>query len=108
LRLQVANEKAEADRKPREEEKKAEKKEIMELRQATAALRKEKEAYESMYGHSDVATVSDVLWRGASKQVRSSLLRYVLGRCPKPNKRTPGAHKKKLCRHHGSSVVYGT
>ena len=37
--LQVANEKAEAERKAKEEEEEAEKKEIMELRQATTALR---------------------------------------------------------------------
>ena len=37
--LQVANEKAEAQRKAKEEEEEAEKKEIMELRQATTALR---------------------------------------------------------------------
>ena len=51
--LQVAKETAEAERKAREEEKKAEKKEILELRQETATLRKEKEAYEAMYGQSE-------------------------------------------------------
>jgi len=42
---------AEEERKAREAEKEAEKNEILELRQV--ALRKEKEAYEAMYGHSE-------------------------------------------------------
>ena len=43
--LQVAKETADEERQAREAEKEAEKREILELRQATAALRKEKEAY---------------------------------------------------------------
>ena len=70
--LQGTNEKAEAERKSREEEKEAEKKDIMELRQATEALRKEKEAYESMYGHSELGSLRD------DDSVRSNSLRRAM------------------------------
>ena len=70
--LQVANEKAEAERKAREEEKEEEKKEIMELRQATVALRREMEAYESMYGQSELGYLRD------EDSVRSNSLRRAM------------------------------
>jgi hypothetical protein len=97
----VAKETAEEERKTREAEKEAEKREILELRQATAALRKEKEAYEAMYGHSELGSLrdddsvrsnffaSDVRWREDQKQVRYPQKRS--GRkVPLPNRRTPG------------------
>jgi len=45
--LQVAKDKAEAERLAWEEKKGAKRREILELRQSTAALRKEKETYEA-------------------------------------------------------------
>ena len=70
--LQVAREKAEEERREWEEKNKAKKKELMKLRQATAAFRKEKEAYEAMYGHSELGSLRD------DDSVRSNSLRWAM------------------------------
>ena len=109
----MVNEKAEEERKAREEEKKVEKKEILELRQATEALRKEKEAYESMYGHSVLGSLRD------DDSVRSNSLRRAMA-VNSETSQEPVAevrarvvqaqqseHQNKPGRHHGSFGVHG-
>ena len=93
--LQLAKETAEEERKAREAEKEAEKKEILELRLVTEALRKETEAYEAMYGHSELGSLRDDnsvqsnslrrAMAGNQKQVRNSLQRSGRERGPLPN-----------------------
>ena len=116
--LQVAKETAEEEGKAREVEKEVEKREILELRQATAALRKEKEAYEAMYGHSELGSLRD-------DSVRSnSLKRAMAGRsetshgpteeirtrddATAQHANTKVKSQAKPCRHHGSLLVHGT